>query len=160
MCICFAPCIAGVLVLDLTWQLLCEHADGLRRRASQGSIEPMPVYFKVLDKRSAIVVGPTANALSVVAAEADRVCPAPAPAAAVVSCTRRRAALPRIPGFHRVHACVLQGPPQAQRNRRRPDGERPKRHRRRNRRRMPRPRLCRDSCFVCTPAGYALPWRT
>ena len=36
----------------------------------------MPVYFKVLDKRSAIAVSPTANVLNVVAAEADRGCPA------------------------------------------------------------------------------------
>ncbi len=47
----------------------------------------MPVYFKfkALDKRSAIVVGPTANVLNAVAAEADRGCPAPAPAATVAS---------------------------------------------------------------------------
>jgi hypothetical protein len=49
----------------------------LSRRASQDYIEPMPVYFKVLDKHSEIVVGPTANVLNVVAAEADRGCPAP-----------------------------------------------------------------------------------
>jgi hypothetical protein len=52
----------------------------------------MPVYFKVLDKRSAIVVGPTANVLNVVAAEADRGCPAPAPAATAASFARRLAA--------------------------------------------------------------------
>ncbi len=43
------------------------------------------VLQKVLDKRSAIVVGPTANFLNAVAAEADRSCPAPAPTAAVAS---------------------------------------------------------------------------
>ncbi len=59
-----------------------------KRRASQGPIEPMPVYFMVIDKRSAIVVGPTANVLNVVAAEADRGCPAPT----LPSCARRRAA--------------------------------------------------------------------
>jgi hypothetical protein len=41
--------------------------------------------FKVLDKRSAIVVGPTANVLNAVAAETNRGCPAPAPAATVSS---------------------------------------------------------------------------
>ncbi len=57
----------------------------------------MPVYFEVLDKRSAIAVGPTANVLNVIDAEADR------------------GALPR---------------------------------------------PCRGSCFMCTPAGCALPRRT
>ena len=56
-----------------------------KHRASQGSIEPMHVYFKALNKRSAITVGPTAKVLNVVAAEADRDCPAPAPAATVAS---------------------------------------------------------------------------
>ena len=37
----------------------------------------MHVYFKVLDKRSAIAVGPMANVLIVAAAETDRGCPAP-----------------------------------------------------------------------------------
>ncbi len=41
----------------------------------------MPVYFEVVDKRSAVVVDPAANVLSVVAAKANRGCPAPAPAA-------------------------------------------------------------------------------
>ncbi len=63
-----------------------------KRHASQGSIESMPVYFEVLDKRSAIAVDPTANVLNVVAAETNRGCPAPAPAATVASCARRRAA--------------------------------------------------------------------
>ncbi len=54
-------------------------------RASYGSIEAMAVYFESFDKRSAIAVGPTANVLSVVDSEADRGCPAAAPAAAVAS---------------------------------------------------------------------------
>ncbi len=37
----------------------------------------MPVFFKVLDKRSAIVVGPTANVLNVVTAEAAEFVPPP-----------------------------------------------------------------------------------
>ncbi len=78
-----APCFGGLNgrscpAPPLPRQFLREHADGLRRRASQGSTESMPVYFKVLDKRSTVVVGPTANALNVVAAEADGGCPAPA----------------------------------------------------------------------------------
>ncbi len=56
-----------------------------KRHASQDSIESMPVYFEFLDKRSAVVVGPAANILNVVAAEADRGCPAPAPAATASS---------------------------------------------------------------------------
>ena len=61
-------------------------------RASKGAIEAMPLYFEALDKRSAIVVGPTAYVLNVVDAEADRGFPAPAPAATAASCARRRAA--------------------------------------------------------------------
>jgi hypothetical protein len=50
--------------------------------ASQGAIDAMPVYFEALDKRSAIVVGPTANVLNAIdAEEAGKGCPAPAPAA-------------------------------------------------------------------------------
>ncbi len=63
-----------------------------KRNASKGSIESMPVYFKVLDKRSAIVAGPTANVLNVVTTEMYRGFPAPAPAATVASCAHRRAA--------------------------------------------------------------------
>jgi hypothetical protein len=93
-----APCLGdlngrGCPAPPLPRQLLREHADGPRRRASRGSIEPMPVYFKALDKRSAIIaVGPTANVLNVVAPEADGECPAPAPAATGASCARRLAA--------------------------------------------------------------------
>ncbi len=92
-----APCLGdlngqGCPAPPLLRQLLREHADGLRRRASQGPIESKPVYFKALDKRSAIFVGPTANVLNIVAAEADGGCPASAPAATVPSCARRLAA--------------------------------------------------------------------
>ncbi len=66
----------------------------------------------------------------------------------------------RIQEFDRVHACVLPGPRQAQSNRRRPDGECPKRRRLKNRPKLPRPRPCRDRYFVCTPTGCASPRRT
>jgi hypothetical protein len=81
----------GCLTPPLPRQLLRGHADGLRRRASQGTIESMPVYFEALKKRSAIVVSSTANSLNAVAAEADGGCPAPAPAATVPLCERLRA---------------------------------------------------------------------
>ncbi len=75
----------GCSASPLPRQLLRERADGLRHRASQDPTEPIPVYFKVLDKRSAIANSPTANVLNVVAAEVDRGCPTPAPAATVAS---------------------------------------------------------------------------
>ncbi len=37
----------------------------------------MPVYFESLDRPSAVAVGPTANVLNAVDAEADRSCPTP-----------------------------------------------------------------------------------
>jgi hypothetical protein len=138
----------------------------------------MPLYFEALNKRSAIVVGPTANALNVIDAEADRGYPAPASAAAAACC-----ALPEgfsaevIPlsllllQFLRVRVDGLRVAPEdktadviplpilprkllrvhADGLRVAPEDKRP---------RLFRSRHCCGSCFVCTPTGCALPRRT
>ncbi len=56
-----------------------------KARASQVAIEAMRAYFEALDKRSAVVVDPTASVLNVVDAEAESGCPTPAPAIKVSS---------------------------------------------------------------------------